>query len=127
MKQSTTLGGVSNTIDTLKLKVFFMNSENDELPELKFTSNEITNNIIDRLFNIVEKDLNDNMAIYTDYDNKYTNAIVKRIQTEGDFMVIKVSDLPNGYMKKHGFKDIIMDTLIQRFNPLFIYNVTRLV
>ena len=104
-----------------------MNSENDELPELKFTSNEITNNIIDRLFNIVEKDLNDNMAIYTDYDNKYTNAIVKSIKTEGDFMVIKVSDLPAGYMKQHDFKDIIMDTLIQRFNPLFIYNVTRLV
>jgi len=113
-------------IDTLKIKLFFTHIEND-LVELNINSNEITNNIIEEIFNIVKKDLNDNMAIYTNYDNKYKNAIVKSIKTEDENMVIKVSNLPSGYMKKNDFKDIIIDTLIQRFNPLFVYNVRRVV
>jgi len=113
-------------IDTLKIKLFFTHIEND-LVELNINSNEITNNIIEEIFNIVKKDLNDNMAIYTNYDNKYKNAIVKSIKNEDENLVIKVSNLPTGYMKQNDFKDIIIDTLIQRFNPLFVYNVRRVV
>jgi hypothetical protein len=110
-------GAASANMDELKVKVFFTPFDNDDLPDINLNNNAVSNQLVNKLFNIVKNDLNKNMSIYTDYDNKFKNAQVKCIKQEGDYMIIQVTGLDAGYMKKNDFKDNIQEVLIQQFNP----------